>query len=120
MGDLNSRSSQYFLSVLNFCGEISFAVRIKGILVVLIISIPDWGVTPFAKNRDQVKISNEIDAFNEAKRNETEKRGIQFVTITEISRLAATNKNYIAKDSLHFSGEMYTLWAKEIISNRFN
>jgi len=86
---------------------------------VLVVSIPDWGVSPFAENRDRDKISQEIDLYNSVKREETIKKGVQFINITAISRQALNNDSYIASDNLHFSGAMYKLWVDEIISKGF-
>lgn len=82
---------------------------------VIVISIPDWGVSPFAKDRDLNQIALEIDQFNAIKKAETEKRKVCFVDITEISRQAKGQEEYFASDGLHFSGEMHSLWVKEII-----
>jgi lysophospholipase L1-like esterase len=81
---------------------------------VIVISIPDWGVTPFAQNRDRQKIAEEIDAFNAVNREEAEKAGVIYVDVTPISRLAASQPELLASDGLHPSGEMYKLWVKEI------
>jgi lysophospholipase L1-like esterase len=82
---------------------------------VIIVSIPDWGVSPFAAGQDLEKISKKIDAFNAIKKEETLKKSVKFVDITEISRKALYNSLYIAEDGLHFSGAMHQLWVNEII-----
>jgi lysophospholipase L1-like esterase len=79
---------------------------------VIVLSIPDWGVTPFAGNRDSKKIANEINQFNAVSREETEKAGAQYVNITPISRDAVTDPSLIAGDGLHPSRKMYMEWAK--------
>ena len=83
---------------------------------VYVVSIPDWGVTEFAKNsgRDLKTISKEIDAFNEINRQETESSDVTYVDITPISRQAVKKPNLIAADGLHPSGKMYTEWTKLI------
>lgn len=78
---------------------------------VFVFSIPDWGVTPFAKGQDATRISNEIDLFNSINREETEKGGAHYVDITPISRQALTDKSYIAPDGLHPSAAMYAQWS---------
>lgn len=83
---------------------------------VFVVSIPDWGVTPFAKSRDQQKIAKEIDAYNAVCKEEAEKRGIQYFDITPISREAVSNSALVAADGLHPSGEMYRRWVKEVIA----
>lgn len=79
---------------------------------VLVLSIPDWGVTPFAKPEDRTRIASEIDAFNAVNREETARAGARYVDVTPISRRAADEPNLIASDGLHPSGQMYAEWAK--------
>lgn len=79
---------------------------------VLVLSIPDWGVTPFARERDQKYITKEIDAFNAVAKEECKQADITFVDITPISQKLGTDASYIAEDSLHFSGKMYSEWAR--------
>ncbi len=78
---------------------------------VLVLSIPDWGVTPFAEGRDPGQIALEIDAFNEVGRNESEAAGVRYLDVTGISREAATDPGLVADDGLHPSGVMYARWA---------
>ncbi|HVT05159.1 MAG TPA: SGNH/GDSL hydrolase family protein [Thermoanaerobaculia bacterium] len=82
---------------------------------VVIVSIPDWGATPFAAGRDSGKIAREIDAFNNIARGEAMKVGARFVDITPISRRASTEPALVAHDKLHPSGEMYRAWVLLII-----
>lgn len=79
---------------------------------VFVLSIPDWGVTPFAAGRDAAKIAQEINAFNAVNREETEKLGVAYVDVTPVSREAANDPSLIAGDGLHPSGRMYAEWAK--------
>lgn len=76
---------------------------------VLVLSIPDWGTTPFAEGRVRRQIAMEIDAFNAAAREECERRGVAYVDITGISR---ERKELVAGDGLHPSAEQYALWAE--------
>ena len=79
---------------------------------VLVLSIPDWGVMPFAEGRDRAQIAGEIDAFNQIKSVESERAGVWFVDITEISREAAADPSLVAGDGLHPSGAMYARWVE--------
>ena len=79
---------------------------------IIVFSIPDWGVTPFAYGRDTTKIATEIDAFNQVNLEESQKAGVHYVDITPISRLALNDKGLIASDGLHPSGSMYAQWAQ--------
>ncbi len=78
---------------------------------VFVLSIPDWGVTPFAGSRDSQKIAVEIDQFNAVNREETEKAGAYYIDITPVSRDALDDPSLIADDRLHPSGKMYSEWA---------
>jgi lysophospholipase L1-like esterase len=79
---------------------------------VIVLSIPDWGVTPFASGRDREQIAKDINAFNLVNREESEKAGVHFVDVTPISREAITDLSLIASDGLHPSGKMYFELAK--------
>lgn len=81
---------------------------------VFVISIPDWGVTPFAKERDRNKIAMEIDAFNSLKKKITLAKGVRIIDITEGSRAALTDETLVAKDKLHPSGKEYAKWAQQL------
>ena len=82
---------------------------------LFIVSIPDWGSSPYGAPYDRGKISKEIDDFNSVIKEESEKRGVRFFDVTTISRRALTNTDLIADDGLHPSGEMYKLWVDKII-----
>lgn len=79
---------------------------------VLVLSIPDWGISPFAKDRDHAKIATEIDAFNAIAKDECRKMGITYVDITPLSRQAASDASQFAPDGLHYSGKQMRQWAE--------
>jgi len=79
---------------------------------VIVLSIPDWGVTPFAEGRDSEQIAQEIDTFNAINKTETEMVGVHYVDVTPISRQATFDPELIAGDGLHPSGKMYGAWAE--------
>jgi lysophospholipase L1-like esterase len=81
---------------------------------VIVVSISDYGVTPFAENRNTDKIGKEIDAFNKINLQETQESGAKYVDITSISRQAQSDPTLIASDGLHPSGKMYRLWVEKI------
>ena len=81
---------------------------------VLIISIPDWGSSPFGLGFDRNEISNEINTFNNSLKSFANNNGLNYVDVTEISRRAINEPNLIAVDNLHPSGIMYLEWAKKI------
>jgi lysophospholipase L1-like esterase len=79
---------------------------------VIVLSIPDWGATPFAEGRDRGQIALDIDRFNAIACDETEKSGAHFIDITPISR---EHRTELAEDGLHPSGEMYKRWAQLVL-----
>lgn len=83
---------------------------------VLMASIPDWGVTRFARRaaRDPGTVAREIDAFNAAARSLCESRRIAFVDITGLSREDGDSDRMLADDGLHPSGAMYRRWVEAI------
>jgi lysophospholipase L1-like esterase len=80
---------------------------------VFVLSIPDYGVTPFAMGRDSV-IGPEIDEFNNVNREESVKAGVNYLDITAISRQAAMYPTLIASDGLHPSAGMYQMWVSKL------
>lgn len=81
---------------------------------VLALSIPDWGVTPFAaqSGRDTAQIARELDAYNLAAREVCAQRGVAFVDITPLSRSRGAEPAMLADDGLHPSAAMYAEWAR--------
>lgn len=82
---------------------------------LFVISIPDWGSSPYGATLNRTQISKEIDDFNSVIKEESEKRGVRYFNITDISRRALTDKTLIASDRLHPSGKMYKLWVDKMI-----
>lgn len=82
---------------------------------VIVLSIPDWGVTPFAAGRDIDKIENEINMFNSVNLEETQAAGARYVDITPISRQAAEDISLVAGDGLHPSATMYASWVRTVL-----
>jgi lysophospholipase L1-like esterase len=80
---------------------------------VVVVSIPDWGVTRFAREqgRDPARIARELDDFNACARELAMGRGARFVDITPISR---RHPELVAADGLHPSAEQYALWVEAI------
>jgi len=83
---------------------------------VIVLSIPDWGVTPFAAGRDRKQIAREIDEYNSANELVSKKYKVHYINITQSTREAATDASLLTLDGLHPSGKEYTLWAGKIAS----
>lgn len=82
---------------------------------VVVLSIPDWGFTPFAATRNTEPISQQIDEFNTVNLEETKSAGAHYVDVTVISRMAMDDFELIAGDRLHPSGKMYEMWAEKVL-----
>jgi lysophospholipase L1-like esterase len=78
---------------------------------VFVLSIPDWGVTPFAHGKNKDQVAEDIDAFNAIGKEEAEKLQCHFLNITPSSRLAETDRTLSASDGLHPSAKMYAMWS---------
>ena len=81
---------------------------------IIIISIPDWGYTPFGNLYNREEISSKINLFNNSLITFANINRLKYVDVTEISRRAINESNLIASDNLHPSGLMYLEWAKKI------
>lgn len=81
---------------------------------VIVLAIPDWGVTPFGKNsgRDLAQVADEIDAFNAAAADISTLHGVRFVDTSGVSR--ANGAVWVAEDGLHPSGALYAAWAEAV------
>ena len=78
---------------------------------VFVISIPDWGITPFASGRDRKEIANEIDAYNLVCEKNAKAEGANFINITDAYRIDGAKPDYLSVDGLHPSKLEYTKWA---------
>lgn len=78
---------------------------------VLVLSIPDWGVTPYASGRDREKIAREIDSYNQIAAEICKKADVFYLWITAGTREAAQDTALLTNDELHPSGKEYERWA---------
>jgi lysophospholipase L1-like esterase len=81
---------------------------------VVVISIPDWSVTPFASKRSIGNASKEIDDFNLICQSLANKYQCQFINITAQTRLAKNDSSLLASDQLHYSAKSHSVWASEL------
>ena len=79
---------------------------------VLVLSIPDWGVTPFAEGRDRAAIAHAVDRFNATALLACVQRGVAFVDITAVSRDRGGEAAMLVEDGLHPSASMYAEWTR--------
>lgn len=84
---------------------------------VIVISIPDWGVTPFAEGRDRALIAREIDEYNKVNKSVSEEYKVRYVDITEISRKYGNDPSMVTTDGLHPSPKLYAIWVSQILES---
>lgn len=80
---------------------------------VIVVSIPDWGVTPFAEGRDRAAIAAALDRYNAVNREEASRAGARYVDITPVSR--RDDPSLVAEDKLHPSAAQYREWVRLIL-----
>lgn len=82
---------------------------------VLVLSIPDWGVTPFAAalepRRDPAQIATELDQYNATAAGLAAEHGAHFVDCSDLSRAMCADPANLAADALHPGAPVYTAWA---------
>lgn len=83
---------------------------------VFVVSIPDYGVTPFVKDEDRERIAKELDIYNRINREEALNKYVRYFDITPVSKNAFNDSTLVADDNLHPSGKMYSLWVDIIES----
>ena len=81
---------------------------------VVMLSIPDWGVTPFAKEKDAGEIQRAIDKYNTVCEETAKRLNMHFINITNRQRIHGHEEDYLAADGLHPSGREYGLWAESV------
>ncbi|MDP3910456.1 MAG: SGNH/GDSL hydrolase family protein [Gemmatimonadales bacterium] len=84
---------------------------------VLVLSVPDYGVTPRGHLFGPDRIRDEIDQYNVVNRSIAQSSGALYADITPLSRLAADDPMLVARDGLHFTGKMYALWVAHLVSD---
>jgi lysophospholipase L1-like esterase len=93
-----------------FIGLLELSIQFSGNKKnhVVVLSIPDWGVTKFGENSDREKVAREIDLFNSINREESLNHEVHYIDITGLTREHA---DWLADDGLHPSAKMYAEWA---------
>jgi len=81
---------------------------------VIVVSIPDWGVTPFAAGRDRDQIAREIDEYNAANKLISENYKVNYIDITPWTREAENDLSLVASDGLHPSAKEYKRWSEKL------
>jgi lysophospholipase L1-like esterase len=78
---------------------------------VFVLSIPDWGVTPFAEGRNSKQITGEINAYNYICESSSKEFQSNYIDITALQRATGKDAGFLAPDGLHPSANEYNKWA---------
>jgi lysophospholipase L1-like esterase len=79
---------------------------------VLVLSIPDYSVMPYAKDKNPAKIKEGVEKFNGVANEEAHRAGAHWIDVTSVSRLAAVNAQLVGDDGLHPSWRLHAVWAR--------
>ena len=82
---------------------------------VIVLSIPDWGATPFAKERNILQIEKEINVFNEINKSIANLYNCKYIDITGESTKAKDDISLLTNDMLHYAAKEHAVWAKEVL-----
>lgn len=76
-----------------------------------VLSIPDWGITDFARDRDRAEITRQITLYNNVIQESTHQEGAEFIDITSEYTDTLYDRSLLAEDGLHPSPIEYARWA---------
>ena len=114
IGVNNQFSSQPFETyTTEFDALLNQTIAAVGANRLFVVSIPDYGVTPFGSNNSET-IATEIDAYNGYAKSRCDIFNIPFINITQISRELGDSEGALASDNLHPSSLQYVDWVEEI------
>lgn len=102
--------------------EIAISLSKYGKDGVFVLSIPDYGVTPFAQKKRPEKIDRELKVYNMFAKEVCSQHQIPFFDIYQLSKEARNDHTLLAEDQLHPSGKMYQMWVdsfKDKLKSKF-
>ena len=106
-------------SSLNFREEfedlLKMAIQFTKSEKVTVLTIPDWGKTPFARDRNIKSIEDSINVYNSIVKDICKRYNVNVIDIVDITRQVNKRPELLARDSLHPSGLMYKMWAKKML-----
>lgn len=82
---------------------------------VFVVSIPDYGVTPFAKEKDKTKAIEDLKQYNAFAKTQCQKNDVAFYDITELSAKLSQSKTMLINDHLHPNAEQYKAWTESFL-----
>ena len=110
-----NRSLEEFRSELRSLISIATGLASKSAKNVMLLTIPDWGLTPYATGRNTTTITSQINKFNAVILEEGQKASVVVVNVNDLSKMVTSNPGFVAPDGLHYSGAMYGLWAQRAL-----
>jgi len=109
------QNQSYFKFQAEFGSLLDISINIAGgIENVFVVSIPDYGVTPFGSS-DAENIAEALDNYNAFMKGQCEMLNIPFINVTTISRELGDSEGALAPDNLHPSGFQYSLWVEAML-----
>ncbi|WP_296621215.1 SGNH/GDSL hydrolase family protein [Marivirga sp.] len=109
------QNKPFSLYEIEFDSLLQIAIEIAGEKGnVFVVSIPDYGVTPFGSSNSET-IAKEIDQYNSYAKSRCNDAEVPFIDITSISRELGASSGALAEDDLHPSGYQYSLWTDRIL-----
>ncbi|MFK8038535.1 MAG: SGNH/GDSL hydrolase family protein [Crocinitomicaceae bacterium] len=115
--EYQGESANGFEAKFRACLDYAVTRSKKGKAGVFIVTIPDYGYTPFGK-RNRKKISKRLEAYNSICKSVAKTEGVLCVDITPISQNGLIDTDLVADDGLHPSSKQYKLWVEEILKNK--
>lgn len=87
---------------------------------VFVLSIPDYSVTTFAREKNPDQIAAEINRYNEVNKRVSGQLGVNYLDLTESTRSVTNDASLLAADGLHPSEKEYTKWASMLSRQVYN
>ncbi|MBD3636263.1 MAG: SGNH/GDSL hydrolase family protein [Crocinitomicaceae bacterium] len=100
------------------CLDFAISKCKNGVKGVFVVSIPDYGYTPFGKKK-QKQISERLKIYNSICKKVSKEKGVTFYNITPISQSNPDDITLVAKDGLHPSGKQYGMWVDSFIDSLY-
>ncbi len=97
-----------------FDSLVNIAIEAVGKERIFIVSIPDYGVTPFGSSNSE-NIASDIDMYNDYISTRCSNEELPFINVTDISRQLGDSEGALAPDNLHPSGSQYAQWVNQIL-----
>jgi len=82
---------------------------------VFVVSIPDYGVTPFATEKGKTKAIDDLIKYNAYAKKQCQKHNVPFYDITDLSAKLNKTNNMLVEDGLHPNAKQYHAWVESFL-----